>query len=188
MAGKRKKSRTTGPMLLTRLPFMDGATGHINVVVETPKGSLYKYKYDPRHGAFRLLNALPEGLSFPFDFGFIPSTDGDNGDPLDVLLLLDHPVATGCVAAARLAGVFEVRQRWRGKGEKKWLRNDRFIAVASLGHAYQHVNSLDNLSPEMLDEIEAFFVLHARSTGKELEVLARSGPRRAEKLLDAGRL
>jgi inorganic pyrophosphatase len=188
MARKRKKSRAVVPKLLTSLPSIEEATGNINVVVETPKGSLYKYKYDAGDGAFRLLNALPEGLSFPYDFGFIPSTRGEDGDPLDALLLLDHPVAAGCVATARLAGVFEIRQRERTtNGSAKWRRNDRFIAVASLGHAYQHVNGLDNLSSEMLDEIEGFFILYARSTGRELEVLKRSDRRRAEKLIKAGR-
>src|SRR4029450_4913534 len=101
MARKAKRLQTNVPKLLTSLPAFDEATGNVNVVVETPKGSLYKYKYDSTDGAFRLSDALPEGLSFPYDFGFIPSTLGEDGDPLDVLLLLDHPVAAGCVATAR---------------------------------------------------------------------------------------
>jgi len=75
---------------LIELPVRDRATGDLTVVVETAKGSHNKYKYDPDCRTLRLGAVLAEGLSFPYDFGFVPSTLGEDGDPLDVLLFLDH--------------------------------------------------------------------------------------------------
>ena len=164
------------------LPVRDRETGDVTVIVETAKGSHNKYKYDPDCRALRLSAVLGEGLSFPYDFGFFPSTVGDDGDPLDVLLFLDHGVPPCTVVTARLLGVLEIRQR--SEKEKQWRRNDRFFAVAT--HAHGHLKTLDDLRPHMLDEIESFFTHYAGLNGKQLEVLARKGPRRAEKLLKAG--
>src|SRR3982750_3841183 len=75
------------------------------VVVETPKGSHNKYQFDPALGGFILKGVLPEGMSFPYDFGFLPSTLGEDGDPLDVLVLSDEPAFCGCVVPARLIGI-----------------------------------------------------------------------------------
>lgn len=67
------------------------------VVIETPKHSHNKYKFEEKLGAFTLHGVLPEGMSFPYDFGFLPSTKAEDGDPLDVLLLMDEPAFAGCV-------------------------------------------------------------------------------------------
>src|SRR5205085_6441866 len=138
------------PRSLLELPLRDAATGDVTVVVETAKGSHNKYKYDPQCRALRLGAVLAEGLSFPYDFGFIPSTLGEDGDPLDVLLFLDHGVPPGTVVTARLIGVLEVRQR--EEGERKWKRNDRFFAVATHAHSHQHLKTLADLRPHLVDE------------------------------------
>jgi inorganic pyrophosphatase len=114
--------------LLSHLPSFDPKTGDLTVVIETPKGSPNKYDYDSRYGAFRFAAVLPEGMSFPFDFGFVPSTLGDDGDPLDVLVLLDASTPVGCILSARLLGVIKARQR---EGEGVWIQNDRLLAVAT---------------------------------------------------------
>jgi inorganic pyrophosphatase len=171
------------PSSLAELPAHDRETGDITVVVETPKGSHNKYKYDPDCRAVRMSAVLGEGLSFPYDFGFVPSTLGEDGDPLDVLLFLDHAVPPGCVATARMIGVLEVRQRTK---KEPWERNDRFFAVATHAHAHQSLKTLDDLRPHMLDEIESFFTHYASLNGKQLEVLGRKGPKRAYRLLKAG--
>lgn len=178
MAGPKKTSQS-----LIDLPVRDRETGDVTVVVETPKGSHNKYKYDGECRALRLGAVLAEGLSFPYDFGFVPSTRGDDGDPLDVLLFLDHGVPPGCVVTARLIGVLEVRQR---EGQGTWKRNDRFIAVARHAPAHGHLRALDDLRPRLLDEIESFFIHFAAFNGKTLEVLDRRGPERAEQLLEIG--
>jgi inorganic pyrophosphatase len=171
------------PRSLIDLPVRDRETGDVTVVVETPRGSRSKYKYDGGSGALRLAAVLADGLSFPYDFGFVPSTRGEDGDPLDVLLFLDHAVPPGCVVTARLIGVLEVRQR-EGKG--KWTRNDRFLAVATHAPAHAHLHGLADLRPRLLEEVESFFIHYTGFSGKTLEILARHGPERAEQLLDIG--
>jgi inorganic pyrophosphatase len=177
------RSSKATPSLID-LPVRDRETGDITVVVETPKASRNKYKYDPECRALRLGSVLGEGLAFPYDFGFFPSTVGEDGDPLDVLLFLDHGVPPTTVVTARLIGVLEVRQRT--EGEKKWKRNDRFFAVATHAHTHGHLKTLADLRPHLLDEVESFFTHYAGLNGKQLEVLARKGPRRAAKLLKTG--
>ena len=177
------RSRKTPPSLID-LPVRDRETGDFTVVVETPKSSRNKYKYDASCRALRLSAVLGEGLAFPYDFGFIPSTVGEDGDPLDVLLFLDHGVPPSTVVTARLIGVIEVRQR--SEGERKWKRNDRFLAVATHAHGHVHLKTLGDLRPHLLDEVESFFSTYAGLEGKQLEMLARKGPRRAEKLVKAG--
>ncbi len=168
---------------LSRLPTLDPRTGDVTGVIETPKGSSNKYDYDDSCAAFRLAGVLPEGSSFPYDFGFIPSTLGEDGDPLDVLLFMDAPVPMGCVLTIRLIGVIEARQR---ENDGEWVRNDRLLAVATHAHIHAHVENLDDLRPRLLDEIEAFFQNYNRLNGKEFKPLDRSGPKKARKLLDAG--
>lgn len=169
------------PQSLAALPTFD-SSDRVTVVIETPKGSANKYGYDHSIAAFRLNAVLPEGTVFPFDFGFIPSTLGEDGDPLDVLVFLDAPTPVGCVIAARLIGVIEVRQR----EDEAWIGNDRLLAVAAQSHTSGHVETLDDLRPHLLDEIEAFFTHYVGLQGREIEIGRRSGPRRARELLDAG--
>ena len=119
------------PETLDRLPLIDEDSGDLNVVVETPKGSRNKYKYDAERGVMRLGATLGEGLVFPFDFGFFPSTRGEDGDPLDVLVFLDEGVPAGCVATARLIGVLEVEQKEKAQA----LETQRsYFAVATHAH------------------------------------------------------
>src|SRR3954463_14122202 len=96
-------------------PYADERSGLLNVVVETPKGSRNKYSFDEESGLFVLKGVLPSGAYFPYDFGFIPSTKGGDGDPLDVLVLMDEPAFPGCLLSARLIGVIEARQTEKGK-------------------------------------------------------------------------
>jgi inorganic pyrophosphatase len=112
-------------VLLTQLPAWNPDSGLLNVVVDTPKGHRNKYKYDETQGLWRLSKVLPLGASFPFDFGFVPSTRGEDGDPVDVLVLLDEPSFPGCIVPARLIGILEAEQTQEGKT----IRNDRLVAV-----------------------------------------------------------
>ena len=173
-------------MLLDCLPLQDPESDDVIVVVETPKGSHNKYKYDATCGAMRLSAVLGEGLAFPYDFGFFPSTAGEDGDPLDALLFLDHEVPPGCLASVRLLGVLEARQK-SAKKKQGWIRNDRFLAVATHAHTHARLRQIDDLRPHLLDEIESFFVHYATLNGKSLEFIGRRGPRRAQKLLKAGK-
>ena len=151
------------------------------MVIETPKGSRNKYSYDEETGAFDLGWVLPPGLSFPYDFGFIPSTIAEDGDALDVLVLLDVPVAVGCVVSGRVIGAIKAKQRSRGG---KWIRNDRMLAVAKHAHLHQHVRSLDDLRPHMIEEIREFFVDYNRMRERDFRPLETCGARKARKLIE----
>jgi inorganic pyrophosphatase len=156
--------------------------GLVHVVVETPRGSSNKYAFDAELGLFRLTKVLPAGMSFPFDFGFVPSTLGGDGDPLDLLLLLDEPAFPGCLVDARLVGVIEVEQT----SKKKTVRNDRLIAVAKASRTHSDVRSLDDLNPRLLDEIEHFFASYLALEGQTVERKGRGGPDRARTIVEEG--
>ena len=126
-------TRTARHAILSETATFDSKTGELRVVIETPKGSRNKYDYDPECDCLDLATALPEGMSFPYDFGFVPSTLGEDGDPLDILILMDVPVVPGCVIRARPVGAIEAKQKAKGE---EWERNDRLIAVAT--HAQTH--------------------------------------------------
>src|SRR6201996_8256928 len=118
------------------------------VIIETPKGYRNKYSYDPRQGIFILSKVLPEGMVFPHDFGFLPRTLAADGDPIDVLLLMDVPAFPGCLVPSRLIGVMEGEQL---DGKKK-VRNDRLVAVADANHMYANVRKMKDLPSRWLDE------------------------------------
>src|SRR5262247_3666073 len=109
---------------ISRIPPFGPKSEYVNVIIETPKGSRTKFKYDEEHGLFMFDKALPIGQSFPFDFGFLPSTRGGDGDPLDVLVLTSEPTFCGCLIYAKLLGIIEAEQTEEGKT----VRNDRLIA------------------------------------------------------------
>jgi len=166
------------------LPAFDD-DGHLTVVVETTRGSRNKIRYDERRGVFTIAHVLPAGAVFPFDFGFVPSTRGDDGDPLDVLLLMDDPAFAGCVVAARLVGVLEAEQA-AGEGEGGTERNDRLLAVAEASHGYRAVRALADLDAALLDEIERFFVSYNAARDKRFVPRGRGGARRARTIVDEG--
>src|SRR5262249_51785493 len=111
----------------------DGKT--INVVIETPKGSRNKFAFDEKREIFRLKTVLPVGMAFPYDFGFLPSTKADDGDPVDVLVLMDEPAFPGCLLQGRVIGVIEGEEG--SKIEK--VRNDRIVAVEQANHSFGDV-------------------------------------------------
>jgi inorganic pyrophosphatase len=155
----------------------------LNVVIETPKGSRNKYNYDEKTGLFRLGGVLTSGASFPFDFGFVPSTLGGDGDPLDVLVLMDEPAFAGCLVRTRLVGVVEAEQTER---DGETTRNDRLIGVAADSRLLRRVRALEALGPDLLEEIEHFFVSYNQIKGKVFKPLGRFGPRKALALVEEG--
>jgi inorganic pyrophosphatase len=167
-----------------KLPAVCPESGRLNVVIDTPKGSRNKYKFDERHGQWRLSKVLPAGHSFPHDFGFLPSTRGEDGDPVDVLVLMDEPTFPGCVVPARLIGVLEAEQTEGGKT----VRNDRLVAVVETPYNPPEYLSLDEVSRQRLDEIEHFFISYNELEGRKFKPLARRGADRARKLLEESKL
>jgi inorganic pyrophosphatase len=175
-------TKSSAQRLSERLSATDEQTDHLNVIIETPKGHRNKFKYDEELGLFRLGGVLPAGAVFPFDFGFVPSTLGGDGDPLDVLALMDEPAFPGCLVCARLVGVIEAEQTQGGKTN----RNDRLIVVAAESHDHREIRSLDEISTNLVDEIEHFFISYNQMKGKHFKPLGRFGPDRAQRLVDEG--
>lgn len=170
-------------LTISTLDTYDKESGDLNVIIETPKGSGAKFDYDEEHGIFELGGMLPQGSTFPFSFGFIPSTLAPDGDPLDVMVLMEEPAFTGCLVSCRLVGVIEAEQT---EEDGKTSRNDRLIAVASHSREHADVDSLKNLSDALTQEIEHFFVSYNQERGKKFKPLGHFGPRRAKKLVKEG--
>lgn len=150
-------------------------------VIETPKGRRNKFDYDSDIQAFTLGGLLPEGLSFPFDFGFVPSTLAQDGDPVDVMILMDEPAHVGCVLSVRLIGVIEAEQSEDGKTTE----NDRLIGVAVHSYSHEDIRSIGELNKSILDQVEEFFISYNKSRGKKFKVTGVHGPARAARRLQA---
>ena len=108
--------QTARHTILSAIGPYDAKTEDLRIVIETPKGSRNKYSYDSECDCLQLSTVLPEGMVFPYDFGFIPSTLGDDGDPLDILILMETPVVPGCVVTVRLIGAIEAEQKEKRRG------------------------------------------------------------------------
>ena len=147
--------------------------GSLTVVIETPKGSRNKFAFDPDRGIFELKKVLPAGMSFPYDFGFVPSTVAGDGDPIDVLVLMDEPAFPGCVLTCRLVGVIEGETIEDGEVQ----RNDRLIGVEINTHSFATVKTLKDLGDSFVSELEAFFENYHELSDHEYRVLNSRGPR-----------
>jgi inorganic pyrophosphatase len=161
----------------------DPSWGSLNVVVETPGGSRNKYAFDPAGRTFVLRKVLPEGMEFPRDFGFIPSTTGEDGDPLDVLIFLDEPTFPGCVVEVRLIGFLEGEKSINGRK----VSDHRFLAVAMESGTYSEVKDIDDLSDRVVDELERFFENYHQDPGLEFRVVARRSANEAIRFVAAAR-
>ena len=153
------------------------------VVIETPKGSRNKYAYDPQERIFSLTKVLPAGMEFPYDFGFVPSTEAGDGDPLDALVLMDEPAFPGCRLACRPIGIIEGEQG----GKKDAERNDRVVCVERGTHSYTHIRHVDDLGKPFEKELEDFFVNYHQLVGKTYRILAVKGPAQARRQVKACR-
>jgi inorganic pyrophosphatase len=177
-AGKRNAIRLH-KMNFEAMPPFDPKSGAVHVIIDTPKGNRNKFSWSEKWKLFEMSGVLPAGAIFPFDFGFIPRTRGGDGDPLDVLVLMDEPGTVGCLVRTRLLGVIEAEQTEEGETS----RNDRLIGVAVKSRIDSDYKTLDDLSEKLVDEIEHFFVSYNAAKGKKFEPLGRFGPERARQLV-----
>jgi inorganic pyrophosphatase len=152
----------------------------IEVVIETPKGSAQKYSYDHAAHFFKLKKMLPAGMIFPYDFGFIPRTKAEDGDPLDVLVISELQSFPGCMIECRIIGGFESEQA-KGKRKNKMVRNDRFFAVPTCSKTFGEVLSIKELPEVVTHEIEAFFIDYNKLEEKKFIVLGKMNARQAAK-------
>jgi inorganic pyrophosphatase len=163
-------------------PRLDPKKGTCRVIIETPKGCRNKFDYDPDSGLFMLGGLLPEGMMFPFDFGFIPSTLGEDGDPLDILVLMDAPAHVGCLIEVRIIGIIEAEQSENGKTEG----NDRLLGVAIHSYDHEGLKTIKDVSQTLLDQLEEFFISYNKQRGKKFKVTGTGGAKKAITFLRAG--
>jgi inorganic pyrophosphatase len=152
---------------------------NIQVIIETPKGSRNKYAYDPELDVMVFKHSMPEGHTFPFDFGFVPQTKAEDGDPLDVLVIMDSPSVNGCMIECRVIGAIAATET---EG-KKTVRNDRVLAVPDKCETMSEVCSLEDVNPYMLEQIEHFFVSYNKEHDKKFKPLKNLSPEKAIKLI-----
>ena len=178
--GMGKKNGLADPSRLKSLDADDKRL--LRVVIETPKGSRNKFAFDADEHIFELKKVLPAGMTFPYDFGFVPSTKADDGDPVDVLVLMDEPAFPGCVLTCRPIGVIEGEQG--NKTDKE--RNDRIVAVERDAHSWADIKTIDDLGKEFCRELEEFFVNYHKLSGEKYRVLGVKGPDQARRLVKSG--
>jgi inorganic pyrophosphatase len=165
---------------LTKLPAFD-EDGELRVVVEAPRGSGVKLKYEPDLGAFEYGKALPIGLTYPYDWGFVPGTLAEDGDPLDALVLTDVPSFPGVVIACRALGMLQLDQKDEEGKKKGRERNDRLVAVPIKAKRFEEIENPDDFSDRLREEIERFFLNTTFFSAKEPRVIGWKGPKYAKK-------
>jgi inorganic pyrophosphatase len=154
--------------------------GILRAVVEAPKGARVKTKWDPELGAMVAGRTLPLGLSYPFDWGFIPGTRAEDGDPLDALILCeDASTWPGVVVPVRVLGVLRIEQR----GKKRRLRNDRLVTMPVELVRWGRIAEVRDLAPRMRDEVEKFCLDTTFFTAKDARSLGYAGPGAARRLI-----
>ena len=163
-------------------PLENGDAKSVQVIIETPKGSRNKYAFDHKQKIFQLKKVLPAGMAFPYDFGFVPSTLAEDGDPVDVLVLMDEPAFPGCLLKCRLVGIIEGDQG----NKKKKVRNDRIVAIENDNHSFAHIEHIKELGKEFVEELEEFFVNYHSLSGEKYKILDVRGPAEARRRLKDG--
>ena len=157
------------------LPLGAQAPETVNAIIEVPGGQANKYEYDKSLHLFRLDRPLYASVHYPGDYGFIPSTLADDGDALDILVLLGQPTFPGCLVAARPVGVLEMLDQK--------VRDEKVLAVAVSSPLHKEVHRHTDLFPHLLREIEHFFAIYKELEGKHTDVRGWGDAEQAKKLV-----
>ncbi|MBL4678072.1 MAG: inorganic diphosphatase [Mucilaginibacter sp.] len=152
----------------------------VTAMVESPKGSGQKFDFDESEGRFRLNKILPAGMVFPFDFGMIPGTKGEDGDPLDIIIIAEEKTFPGCLIDCRIIGVLEAEQTER---DGRTVRNDRFVGIPEVSQLFPDIRELAQLPESILNQIEHFFKNYNEQAGKIFRIIARQNAATAKKSL-----
>jgi inorganic pyrophosphatase len=153
--------------------------GDVHAVIETPRGSRAKLAYDPKLETFTLSKSLLAGLTYPHDWGFVPSTKADDGDPLDIMVIHDAATWPGLVLTCRIIGILQIRQKSNGKSE----RNDRLFAVPKRSHSEKGLRDVHDLTKPIREELEKFFIATDELEDKKLDIIGWKGPNAALKAI-----
>ncbi len=165
---------------LVALPTMS-ENGSIHVVIESPRGSSVKIKYEPRLRAFKFSRPLVAGVFYPYDWGFIPSTVGPDGDPLDAMVFSDLSTFPGVVIECRPLGVLRLEQNHKGSSRRE--RNDRLIFIPVKMPRFASFKTPKDLPVRWRQEMENFFVATTRFENKNVKFLGWAGPREGERMV-----
>jgi inorganic pyrophosphatase len=157
-------------MDLTTIPAFAG-DDIFHVVIEAPRGSVLKLKYEPKWDAMSVSRPLPLGVVFPYDWGFVPSTGGPDGDPLDAMVLWDVPAYPGVVVQCRAIGVLQVEQNRRNHDPSERIRNDRIIAIPLQARREQGIADLQGVPERVRRELEQFAVAATALEGKDVRIV-----------------
>lgn len=157
---------------------------NITAIVETPKGSAQKYDYEPDTKCFKLKKILPAGMVFPFDFGFIPATKGEDGNPLDIIIISEVKSFPGCCMDCRIVGGIKAEQTER---DEERMRNDRFIGIPVVSQLFATIKDIDDLPKDILTQMEHFFKNYNEQAGKQFNPLERINANEALKLIEQGK-
>ncbi len=166
---------------ISRLPHeLDREKRQCKAIIETPKGRRTKFKYENDSGLFSLSKVLPQGFSFPFDFGFIPSTVSEDGDPLDVVVLMDEPAHVGCLLQVRLLGAIKVEQTSEGKK----ITDPRLVGVPIQSFDFANTQELNDLPHDLAQQITEFLALYNKNSGTQDKVTGTCHAEEAMNLLE----
>ncbi|HTU26318.1 MAG TPA: inorganic diphosphatase [Pirellulales bacterium] len=163
-------------------PF-DDESNVVNVVITAPRGSSCERKFDLATRDFLPGKALPEGVVFPFDFGFIPSTETPDGSPLEVMIFSEEPSRVGSIVAARLIGAIQSEETEAGSATRK----NRLLAVLETYYSPSRFHSLDEVDRHLIAIIERFFTRKCAVEGRLFQCVARGGPHQALRLVEQSR-
>jgi inorganic pyrophosphatase len=162
------------PNYLT-LPVGAGAPDVVNMVVEIPRGGDNKYEYDKKLHVFRLDRKLYSPVHYPGDYGFIPGTLSEDGDPLDVLVLVDSPSFPGCVIEVRPIGVLEMLDQG--------AKDEKILGVQTQNPRYRDIRNYSEIYPHVLREVDHFFAIYKNLEGKRTEMIGWHNAHHARKVI-----
>jgi inorganic pyrophosphatase len=174
------EKRQAMPNFLNLPPFTED--GCVNVVIETPRGSHAKFAWDSKLETFSFRKSLLTGLAYPHDWGFVPSTKADDGDPLDIMVIHDAATFPGLVITCRVIGILQIEQ----KSKKKTERNDRLFAVPRRSHIEQALKDVNDLTKPIREELEKFFIATDDLEDKKLDIIGWKGPKVAVQAIKDG--
>ena len=161
------------------LPIGSNAPDVVNAVIEIPLGQVNKYEYDKKHHVFRLDRNLYSPVHYPGDYGFLPSTLSDDGDPLDVLVLVDAPSFPGCLMEVRPIGVLEMLDQG--------AKDEKILAIQTQNPRYRDVRNYSEIYPHVLREIDHFFAIYKNLEGKRTETIGWHNAHHARQVIEESR-
>lgn len=154
----------------------------VNAIIETARNTRHKYAFDPQYGIFTLKTTISEGLEWPYDYGFVPQTLGEDGDPVDILFLDDEPTFTGCLVQCRLIGIIRL--------EKNGEENDRLLACAQrcdgVAQRTDQFDDIDDVPKELIQNITTFLVDYSSNEKNEITFKGVDSRKKALRAIEDG--